>query len=363
MISRFRFLEPQLLWLSVISALFLVLWFISYVRRRRDVRQRKRQYIVPHKERFRLCGRLLGFSLGLLVIQPFLIGALAKPQIKSGVRAGGGVSAMVVNDGSPSVRIEDSGQWPCSSRPDDRMRNRWQWEMCFTRAFTKELRWEQDRMGIALFADRGAPLVHLTQDPNVVLFFIEQIADSIPFRLDNVTSWNTNIEEGLFWSRRMIELFDDFNEERGTEDENVRIVVLVSDGGVVEGEVGKEIEHLQERGIPIYVVGVGTDEGGIIPGSKEFFGEPVHWSIERESLQAIARAGSGRYYELGKLSDREIARAILTDVASRRVQLQREQQKTGRKVASEDIEEWQDIYWYFLLFAAGPLAFALWSLR
>ena len=44
-----------------------------------------------------------------------------------------------------------------------------------------------------------------------------------------------------------------------------RAFVLVSDGQAWSGEVAKSIELAQERRIPLFVVGVGTTVGGVIP--------------------------------------------------------------------------------------------------
>ena len=68
--------------------------------------------------------------------------------------------------------------------------------------------------------------------------------------------------------------------------------MLISDGQAWSGEVARSIAAAQNRGIPIFVVGVGTTAGGIIPDPAP---EPTRTilssSLDRASLGVIANAG------------------------------------------------------------------------
>ncbi len=46
---------------------------------------------------------------------------------------------------------------------------------------------------------------------------------------------------------------------------NAKVFVLVSDGQAWSGEVARSIALARERDFPIFVVGVGTVTGGVIP--------------------------------------------------------------------------------------------------
>jgi hypothetical protein len=72
--------------------------------------------------------------------------------------------------------------------------------------------------------------------------------------------------------------------------------------------------------------------------------------LDRSSLATIATAGGGRYYELDRESDRDIANAII-DATRRRAQ-------TG-----EIEESTRDLYWSALLLAAGFLGLGVLFLR
>ena len=92
--------------------------------------------------------------------------------------------------------------------------------------------------------------------------------------------------------------------------------------------------------MPIFVVGVGTTAGGIIPDpTPDPTRAVLSSSLDRSSLGVIANAGGGRYFELGREDDRDIANAII-DSARRRA-------NTGG--ANETLQE---LYWRALLVAA-----------
>jgi hypothetical protein len=88
---------------------------------------------------------------------------------------------------------------------------------------------------------------------------------------------------------------------------------------------------------------VGTSGGGFIPEPPRNPGTepqaPVFSVLDRASLSAIATAGGGRYFELGRQSDRAIAAEIID--------------ATRRRAAFQGIEEsTEPLYWRFLLAAA-----------
>ena len=85
-------------------------------------------------------------------------------------------------------------------RPD-----RWRRSVQFLRTFAETLSWKGDRVALALFAQLAAPQVRLTKDPNALFFFIDHLGDRSPFRLENTTTWDTNIEEGIRWGLRLVE--------------------------------------------------------------------------------------------------------------------------------------------------------------
>ena len=105
--------------------------------------------------------------------------------------------------------------------------------------------------------------------------------------------------------------------------------------------MAKSLSLAQAQSIPIYVVGVGTTAGGIIPDPKRDATQAAIRSVlDRNSLATIATAGGGRYFELDREEDRDIANTII-DLTRRR--------SGGRGVE----QAFEDRYREFLMAAAG----------
>jgi Ca-activated chloride channel family protein len=133
--------------------------------------------------------------------------------------------------------------------------------MRFLRTLGESLAWRDDRMAMALFAHIAAPQVRLTKDPNTFFFFLDHLSDESPFRLEDETSWDTNVELGIYWGLRLA----DKDEQLHGRSPNAKSFVLISDGQAWSGEVEKSLEKVKAKGIPIFTIGVGTSSGGVIP--------------------------------------------------------------------------------------------------
>jgi Ca-activated chloride channel homolog len=327
-----RFGAPGFLPLLAIPAALLILWGWQLWRRRADTRAFRRRRNVPVEERIPFFGELL-FWLCLVLAAGSTILALARPQAVTSLVRTAGVDLVVLQDGSASMHVTDVRG------------NRWQRSMRFLRTLGESLRWENDRVAMALFAHMATPQIRLTKDPNTYFFFLDHLADRSPFRLEDDGTWDTNIERGIYWGLRLIEKDEEIRRSSGLEDtlgiaNNAQAFVLLSDGQSWSGEVEKSLAMAQERGVPLNVVGVGTTAGGIIPDPKREANQPLLRSVlDRASLTKLATAGGGRYYELDRETDREIANMLI--------------EQTRRRAGTTGIQEGlQDLYWNFL-FAAG----------
>jgi hypothetical protein len=202
-------------------------------------------------------------------------------------------------------------------------------------------------MAMALFAHIAAPQIRLTKDPNTFFFFLDHLDRESPFRLADDTTWDTNIELGIYWGVRLFEK----DEELLGKSPNAKVFVLISDGQAWSGKVAKAMEVARMRDIPVFAIGVGTAGGGMIPEPPPKPGTrivsppppPVHSSLDRASLTAIATAGGGQYFELGREDDKDISNRII-DAARRRA---------GSRGVQSGTE---DLYWQCLLAAAAFLA-------
>ena len=225
-----------------------MLWCVQVLRRRSDARKYRAARLVPVRERFGAVGDL-GFWLALIAALSLTILALSRPQGITAIVRSPGVDIVLLMDGSTSMRVRDMGT------------DRWQRAMQWVRTLTKTLSWNGDRMALATFADIAVPQVRLTRDPNTILFFLDHLDDEPTFRLENETSWNTNVEDAIYWGVKLVET----DQEMYGRSKNARTFVVISDGQVWSGNVQRAITAAAQRGISVDVIGVGTSNGGIIP--------------------------------------------------------------------------------------------------
>jgi len=337
-----RFGASGFLPLLAIPAGLLILWVWQLWKRRADVRAFMRRRQVPVHERVPYFGELMFWLLLILASTSALL-ALAKPQAVTSIIRTAGVDIVVLQDGSASMHVTDV-------RP-----NRWQRSMRFLRTVGEALRWENDRIAMALFAHVATPQIRLTKDPNTFFFYLDHLEAVSPFRLEDYGTWDTNIERGIYWGLRLLEKDEELRRQSGLGDKakssNVRAFVLITDGQAWSGEVAKSLALTQERGVPLHVVGVGTTAGGLIPDPARTPDQPALRSVlNRAELTRVATAGGGRYFELDSETDREIANAVID--------------ATRRRAGTIGIQEGtQELYWNFLLAAAVFLGIGVVFLR
>jgi Ca-activated chloride channel family protein len=341
-LESLRIGQPVYLWLLIVPAALGPLWLWRAGRRRGDWARFRQRRLVPVVERTGILGAW-PFWLGLIGALALSLLAIARPLAAvAGVRTAG-VDLVILQDGSASMHVTDV-------RPD-----RWQRSTRFLRVLAQSLRWQDDRIALALFARIAAPQVRLTRDPNTFFFFLDHLDRSSPFPLSDDTTWDTNIEAGIYWGLRLVEK----DEELLGPSPNGRAFVLVSDGQAWSGEVDRSIRLARSRSIPIFVVGVGTQSGGVIPEPAEVSAgpssarpatAPVRSVLDRSSLLTIAAAGGGQYFDLGRQTDRQIASTIIDSVRRR----------AGARGLESITEE---LYWPCLMAVAGLVCLSVLFVR
>ena len=99
-----------------------------------------------------------------------------------------------------------------------------------------------------------------------------------------------------------------FNE---IQSENKTIIIL-SDGGDFDK---KSLDFVKDHKLNVYAIGIGTDEGSIIPeyinGKKVGFikdenGSPVVSKLNSDFMKKLAESSDGKYYEVNNLKDNTI---------------------------------------------------------
>ena len=332
-----RFESPALLWLLAVPAVLLAVWCWRVVRRRADARRLVASRVLPVRERYNFAGDLT-FWLAALLASALCIVAIAKPQARIALAKRASADIVILQDASASMYVTDV-------RPD-----RWRRSVAFLRTFAEALSWRGDRVALALFAQLAAPQVRLTKDPNSLFFFLDNLGDRSPFRLENLTTWDTNIEEGIRWGLNLIEKDEQLFGASG----NPKAFLVVSDGQSWTGDVARALQTAKDRKVPVFVVGVGTNVGGMIPEPAAADGTrpppQIHSALDRKSLLQIAVAGGGEYFEIGEQSDRTIAFRIVDRLRS-------------RALNAKPVETFEDLYAKFLLAAAIVLGLGMLVVR
>jgi Ca-activated chloride channel family protein len=327
--GQITFSEQEYLWLLVIPALLLLLWVWRFSARRGDVQRVTMRRIQPFRTRLGVAGDMPFWLCLTLAMFPLIV-ALARPHGPAIALRQGGMDLVIVQDGSASMRVKDV--------PGDR----WQRSMRFLRLMGDSMSWTSDRIAMTVFARIAAPQIRLTKDPNTFFFFLDNLEKTSPFRIEDDSTWDTNLELGVHWGLRLIEK----DEELHGPSSNAKIFIMLSDGEAWSGEVEKSLQKARDAGAPVFVVGVGTLAGGKMPAWVPKAGDaevdpdtPLFSRLDREGLQRIAANGGGQYFELDRDGDRHVANTVI-DVAKRRAP------------AIGVTQQSEELYWRFLVLAA-----------
>lgn len=351
-----QFLEPGYLVLLFIPGLMFILWLWRLAIRRTAVAKYLTRRIIPTREKYLFFGPLVFWACLIMAISLAII-ALSRPAKVMAVKSDASIDLVVIQDGSASTRVKDM-------KPD-----RWQRSMMFLRTLVETLKWRGDRFALASFAHRASPYIRLTTDPNVVIFFLDHLKKESPFQLKDPKTWDTNIEEGIYYGVKLLAKDQEFY----GPSKNPRAFVLISDGQAWSGKM-EAIFKIVKNVAPVYVIGIGTTIGGVIPESVSpittsyYYDEsgdqvqvqlpvpeksqPVHSSIDRRSLRNIASTTGGEYFELDTEPDSRIALKIINKVTNSRL---RAEDTRTEKV-------FQELYWYCLLGASTFLGLGVYAI-
>jgi len=346
---------PQWLWLLAAPAAFLVAWVWRFWRRLADLKRLRDHRSIPVRERFAVGGDLW-FWFFLILSSSSLALALAHPRAVTTVINRAGLDIVVLQDGSASMHVTDVASASVRAIPGELRRDsalsaqtRWRRSMDFLRLLGDSLSWSGDRMALTVFAHIATPQIRLTNDPNTVFFFLDHLHGRPPFRLEDDTTWDTNLEQGIAWGLRLLEK----DRELHGPSINGKLFVMISDGESWSGEVARSIEQATREHVPLHVIGVGTLAGGDLPATTIDGVEepsPGKSRLDRASLQRIAAAGGGQYFELDRDPDRDIANKIID---------------AGRRQSPATTKEGtiEELYWRFLAAALGLAALGSLFLR
>ena len=153
-------------------------------------------------------------------------------------------------------------------------------------------RLEGDRFALVAFEGEAYPLVPLTLDADALGLFLETVEPGI------VPAPGTSLGVGL---AKGLEAFVD-------QERRNKVMVLVSDGEDLEGEVEAAVRRAKEAGVVVYAVGVGTEGGQPVPDvdaegrvtgyKRDESGGAVVSRLNLATLDAIARGTGGKAFRI-----------------------------------------------------------------
>jgi Ca-activated chloride channel family protein len=136
------------------------------------------------------------------------------------------------------------------------------------------------RIGMVVFAGGTYPQLPLTADKGLVKLHIDELST------DLISTQGTNIGAALILAA------DYFSKK-----EYRKVVVLITDGENHEGGVDEMIEQYNKKGIELYVLGLGTEKGGLVPKDpnymtkgylKDELGRSVISYLNKDMINTIA---------------------------------------------------------------------------
>lgn len=151
---------------------------------------------------------------------------------------------------------------------------------------------EGDRVGLLPFAGSAYLMCPLTMDYDA----FEQSLSAVNTGI--IPRGGTNISEVINKAANILH-----------NDANHKILIILTDGENLEGDVLAEAKEAAEQGLTIYTIGVGSSSGELIPlGEQQGFvkdekGNFVTSKLDEETLQAIAEKSGGIYAPLGSAGE------------------------------------------------------------
>jgi Ca-activated chloride channel family protein len=143
-----------------------------------------------------------------------------------------------------------------------------------------------DRVGLVAFAGEAMVQCPLTRDYGAFMMNIEDLYPGI------LPQGGTNLAKALETSA------DAFEETTEAD----KVILLITDGEQHDGDLDSISGELKEQGIRVFAVGVGTEDGSLIPldasGSaflKNRQGEVVKSWLDESTLRELARDTDGLY--------------------------------------------------------------------
>ncbi len=314
--NLFQFKTPEYLWLLLLIPLLLGLYLLSLYLKKKTLKKfgdkELIQKLTPDYSKY----RILFKYIVLLTASAFLIVALARPQSVSKVKtdAGKNREIMIALDVSNSMLAEDI-------KPNRLSRAK----QMISDIYKNN---PADRIGLIVFAGDAFVQIPVTSSFASVDVFLSSInTETVPVQ-------GTNITKAIEMSVAM------FDETENSE----KLILIFTDGENHEQKAIEAAKKAQETGIIISTIGVGKKNAVPIPDletgeyKKDKNEKVVLTKLNNIILTQISNAGGGEYFESSN---------FFTDIKK----IQRQIDGLGKTNGKTEIEEYADLFPYFIFIA------------
>lgn len=272
----FKFAYPNALFLYIPLLLIVVLFLYASYKRRSDLRKYGSPELLgammPEASRHR---PQLKFWLTFAALC-FMVLLLARPQFGTKIETvkRQGIETVIALDISNSMMAQD-----VAPNRLERSKN------VISRLVDG---FEDDKVGLIVFAGDAFIQLPITNDFISAKLFLESISPSL------ITRQGTNIKAAIDMATRS------FTPREGVG----KAIIIITDGENHEGGAVEAAKAAAEKGMMVYVMGVGTPEGTPIPEGRgndfrrDKEGNVIVTKLNEQMCQEIAAAGNGVYIRI-----------------------------------------------------------------
>ncbi len=275
----FRFENPIYLWLLLIIPILIIIkimmWYVQRKKLSRIGNPTLLKELMPDVSRFRPWVKFLL----LITALSSLILALARPQFGSKIshEKRNGIEAIIALDISNSMLAQDV-------QPSRLDKSKLMIENLINSFIN-------DKIGLVVFAGEAYVQLPITSDYVSAKMFLSDITPNL------ISAQGTDIARAIRVS------LSSFTQQKGVG----KAIILITDGEDNEGGALEAVKEAKEKGVNIFILGVGDSKGAPIPlGNGEYLkdnhGQTVMTALNENMCKEIAQAGSGTYIHIDNTS-------------------------------------------------------------
>lgn len=275
----FRFENPIYLWLLLIIPILIIIkimmWYVQRKKLSRIGNPTLLKELMPDVSRFRPWVKFLL----LITALSSLILALARPQFGSKIshEKRNGIEAIIALDISNSMLAQDV-------QPSRLDKSKLMIENLINSFIN-------DKIGLVVFAGEAYVQLPITSDYVSAKMFLSDITPNL------ISTQGTDIARAIRVS------LSSFTQQKGVG----KAIILITDGEDNEGGALEAVKEAKEKGVNVFILGVGDSKGSPIPlGNGEYLkdnhGQTVMTALNEDMCKEIAQAGSGTYIHIDNTS-------------------------------------------------------------